>query len=83
MLHSPFLTSVARENSLARAWMSHVEVYPSLQCPAAACHAGLLHAWWSPSRSGGSRSLQGLLPFFRDGGDGVNGWLLRYLCGHA
>jgi hypothetical protein len=24
-----------------------------------------------------------LLPFFREGGDGVNGWLLRYLCGPA
>jgi hypothetical protein len=22
-----------------------------------------------------------VLPFFREGGDGVNGWLLRYLCG--
>jgi hypothetical protein len=26
------------------------------------------------------RSVKDLLPFFREGGDGVNAWLLRYLC---
>jgi len=70
MLHSPFLTSVARENRRARAWILQVgKLCVRLLGSVALC----------PVATAPPPADEDLLAFFREGGDGVNGGLLRYL----